>query len=349
MKTIFIVDDNKSNLYSAKTALEGVYRTYALLSADRMFKIADKITPDLILLDIDMPETDGFEAMRILKSDDRWREIPVVFLTSRNDAEAEIHGFEMGALDFISKPISPPVLIKRIETHLETDKIIKESQKALRIIHNATISVIADLVETRDETTGGHVERTQVYLELIVKELIRTGTYKDEVSEWDINVLLPSAQLHDVGKIGISDFILNKKSRLTSEEFEAIKQHCEIGERVISRIIERTDDDISLQHAKRFAAYHHEKWDGTGYPRGLRGEEIPLEGRIMAIADVYDALVSERPYKEPFSHEEAVEIIRADSGRHFDPKIAEAFLNVAEDFWVEMTLSGIKEKWGINE
>ena len=340
MKTVFIVDDNKSNLYSAKTALEGVYRTYALLSAERMFKIAERITPDLILLDIEMPETDGFEAMRILKSDERWRAIPVVFLTSRNDAEAEIRGFEMGALDFISKPISPPVLIKRIETHLETDKLIKESQRALRGIHNATISVIADLVETRDETTGGHVERTQAYLGLIVKELLRAGVYKDEVSAWDISILLPSAQLHDVGKIRISDLILNKPGKLTAEEFDSIKRHCEIGEWVISRIIERTDNDVFLHHAKRFAAYHHEKWDGTGYPRGLRGEEIPLEGRIMAIADVYDALVSKRPYKEPFSHEQAVEIIRGESGLHFDPQIVEAFLNVAEEFWVELTLSG---------
>jgi len=338
MKIIFIVDDNKSNLFSAKTALDGAYKTYALLSAERMFKMAERIIPDLILLDVDMPEMDGFEAMRILKSDERWKAIPVIFLTARNDAEAEVRGFDMGALDFINKPISPPVLIKRIETHLETDKLIKESQKALRKIHNATISVIADLVETRDETTGGHVERTQIYLELLVNELLRTGVYKDEVSAWDKSILLSSAQLHDVGKIGISDLILNKPGKLTDEEFDIIKRHCDKGELVISQIIERSDNDMSLEHAKRFAAYHHEKWDGTGYPRGLSGEAIPLEGRIMAIADVYDALVSKRPYKEPFSHEQAVEIIQKGSGTHFDPQIVEAFLNVEEDFWLELTL-----------
>ncbi|MCL2096843.1 MAG: response regulator [Oscillospiraceae bacterium] len=337
MKTVFIVDDNKSNLYSAKTALEGFYKTYALTSAERMFKIAERITPDLILLDIEMPGTDGFEAMRILKSDPRRKEIPVVFLTSRNDAEAEIRGFEMGALDFIIKPISPPVLVRRIETHLETDKLIKKSQKDLRDIHNATISVIANFIDSRDEITGGHVERTQIYLELLVKEIIRTGTYKTEMSEWDISSLLPSAQLHDVGKIKISDAILNKRGKLTAEEFESIKSHCQMGERVISRIIERTNNDVFLRHAKRFAGYHHEKWDGTGYPRGLRGEEIPLEGRIMAIADVYDALVSERPYKEPFSHEKAVEIIYGESGRHFDPKLTEAFLNIADEFRARLT------------
>ena len=304
-----------------------------------MFKIAERITPDLILLDVDMPETDGFDAMRILKSDEKWRTIPVIFLTARNDAEAEIRGFEMGAIDFISKPISPPVLIKRIETHLETDKLIKESQKALRNIHNATISVIVDLVETRDNTTGGHIERTQIYLTLLVNELLRVGTYKEEMSSWDISILLPSAQLHDVGKIGISDSILNKPGKLTDTEFEAIKRHCDKGEQVISRIIERSENDMFLEHAKRFAAYHHEKWNGTGYPRGLSNGEIPLEGRIMAIADVYDALVSKRPYKEPFSHEQAVEIIRRDSGVHFDPQIVDAFLNVAEDFWVELTIN----------
>jgi len=338
MKTIFIVDDNKSNLFSAKTALEGIYKTYALLSAERMFKILERITPDLILLDVNMPETDGFEAMQILKSDERFKSIPVVFLTARNDAETEIRGFEMGALDFIIKPFSPPVLIKRIETHIETDKLIKESQKALRDIHSATISVIADLVETRDETTGGHIERTQVYIELLVNEILRSGIYKDEVSSWDKNILLSSAQLHDVGKIGISDLILNKPGKLTGEEFDVIKRHCDKGELVISRIIERAANDVFLHHAKKFAAYHHERWDGTGYPRGLSGEEIPLEGRIMAVADVYDALVSKRPYKEPFSHEQAVEIIQKDSGTHFDPQIVEAFLNVAEDFWVESTL-----------
>ena len=207
--------------------------------------------------------------------------------------------------------------------------------------------MIADLVETRDETTGGHVERTQIYLELLVKEMIRTEIYKEEVASWDISILLPSAQLHDVGKIGISDAILNKAGKLTDDEFEIIKRHCEIGERVIERVIERTDDDIFLNHAKRFAAYHHEKWDGTGYPRGLSGEEIPLEGRIMAIVDVYDALVSVRPYKEAFSHEQAVETIRGDSGKHFDPMITEAFLNLEQEFLLKSALSGGRDHRGV--
>jgi len=332
MKTIFIVDDNDTSLMAARNALDSTYKTFALPSAAKMFKLLEKITPDLILLDVDMPETDGFQAMSVLKADVKLKSIPVVFLTAKNDAESEIHGFEMGALDFINKPFSAPVLIRRIETHIETDRIIKESQQAVRNIHNATINVIADVVESRDKVTGGHIERTQTYLEILVKELIRTGTYADEISNWELSLLLPSAQLHDVGKINVSDLILNKPGKLTDDEFALIKKHCEEGERIIDRIIDKTRDDGFLHHAKKFAGYHHEKWDGTGYPRKLRGEEIPLEGRIMAIADVYDALVSERPYKKPFSHEEAVEIIKYGSGSHFDPKIAGMFLRIAEDF-----------------
>jgi putative two-component system response regulator len=332
MKTVFIVDDNDANLLLVKNSLKGAYETFALPSAARMFKLVEKITPDLILLDVEMPEMDGFEAMRALKSSERLKGIPVAFLTAKHDAESEIRGFEMGAIDFIHKPFSPPVLVKRIESHIETDKLIKESQQDLRETHNATISVIADMVENRDKVTGGHIERTQLYLEILINELARTGTYKDEMADWDISLLLPSAQLHDVGKIAISDLILNKPSKLTPEEFAKMKEHCAEGERIIEHIIGKTKNSSFMSHAKRFAGYHHEKWDGTGYPRGLSGENIPLEGRIMAVADVYDALVSERPYKKPFSHEQAVEIIQKDSGAHFDPNIVEAFLFVADEF-----------------
>jgi putative two-component system response regulator len=335
MKTIFIVDDNDTNLLTAKTALDNTYKTFALPSAAKMFKLLEKITPDLILLDVDMPEMDGFEAMKVLKSDEKLKAIPVVFLTAKNDSESEIKGFEIGALDFINKPFSPPVLIKRIETHIEIDRLIKESQEAVRDIHNATISVISDVVESRDKVTGGHIARTQKYLELLVKEMLRTGIYADEISNWDMTILLPSAQLHDVGKINISDLILNKPGKLTDEEFTVIKTHCAEGENIIERIIGKTKDDGFLRHAKKFAASHHEKWDGTGYPRGLKGDGIPLEGRIMAVADVYDALVCERPYKKPFTHEQAVNIIKEAGGAQFDPKIIEAFITIAEDFWAE--------------
>ena len=335
MKTIFIVDDEDTNRMTAKNALDGIYRAYALPSAARMFKLIEKITPDLILLDVVMPEMDGFEVIQVLKSDERLKSVPVIFLTAKHDPCSEIRGFEAGALDFIHKPFAPSVLIKRIETHIEMDKLIKESQRAVRDIHFATVNVISDVVESRDKITGGHIERTQVYLSLLIAELARAGNCADEMAEWDLDLLLPSAQLHDVGKIIVSDLILNKPGKLTAAEFEQIKLHCTEGERIINLIIDKTKDDGFLRHAKRFAGCHHEKWDGSGYPRGLKGDEIPLEGRIMAIADVYDALVSERPYKKPFSHEQAVEIIENDSGAHFDPRIVNAFLSISEDFWAE--------------
>ncbi|MCL2411692.1 MAG: response regulator [Treponema sp.] len=332
MKTIFVVDDNDTNLMTAKTALDSIYKIFALPSAEKMFKLLERIIPDLILLDLVMPEMDGFQAISILKSDIKLKNIPVVFLTSKNDVASEIRGFEMGALDFITKPFSPPVLIKRIELHIETDKLVKDSKQAVRDIHNATISVLADMVEFRDKLTGGHIERTQRYLKILVDKLFAAGIYREEMSKWDLNLLLPSAQLHDVGKIHISDLVLNKPEKLTSEEFDLIKRHCEDGESIIDRIAAKTKDDGFLLYAKSFAGYHHERWNGTGYPRGLRGDAIPLEGRIMAIADVYDALVSERPYKKPFTHEETVEIIRKDSGTFFDQKIVEVFLDSADEF-----------------
>jgi putative two-component system response regulator len=335
MKKIFIVDDNSTNIVLAKEALDGLYKTFALPSADRMFKLLEKITPDLILLDVEMPEMDGFEALSILKANEKLKPIPVIFLTAKNDSEFEVRGFKTGAMDFIIKPFSPPVLIKRIETHLEMDKVIKESQMAVRKIRDATINVIANMVEQRDQVTGAHIDRTQRYLSILVNEMIRRGVYTDEISTWDLELLLPSAQLHDVGKIVVSDLILNKPGKLTDEEFALIKRHSAEGERIIDEIIAKSGVSGFMLHAKKFAGYHHEKWDGSGYPHGLRGEEIPLEGRIMAIADVYDALVSERPYKKPFTHEQAVDIIKKDSGTHFDPKIVEVFLAVADDFWAE--------------
>jgi putative two-component system response regulator len=335
MKIIFAVDDNETNRISAKNALETKYSAYSLPSAAKMFKLLEKITPDLILLDVDMPEMNGFEVMEALKSDPKYKSIPVIFLTGKKDPEVEIRGFELGVIDFISKPFSPPVLVRRIQTHLEIDEIVKQSLNEVHNLHNTVIGVIANLVERRDTITGCHIERTQEYLKILVEELLRTEVYVDEIESWDMNLLLPSSQLHDVGKISIKDSILNKPGKLTNDEFEEIKKHSLEGERIIDEIIDKTSAGDFLLHAKRFAGYHHEKWNGKGYPYGLSGEDIPLEGRIMAIADVYDALVSERPYKKAFTHEQAVNIIKSDSGEHFDPAIVKAFLSVSDDFWVQ--------------
>jgi len=341
MKTVFIVDDNDTNLMAAKLALSGIYKTFALPSSERMFQLLERLTPDLILLDVDMPEMDGYQTIQTLKSSSKHKSIPVIFLTAKQDAESEIRGFELGALDYINKPFSPPVLVRRIETHIETDKLIKQGQAKIFELHNATITVISDMVEKRDTVTGGHIERTQMYLEILIDALIRGEVYTEEIHAWDLNLLLPSAQLHDVGKITISDTILNKPGKLSDEEFELIKTHTTEGERIIDLITERTQDEGFLRHARLFAGCHHEKWNGKGYPRGLQGTDIPLEGRIMAVVDVYDALVCDRPYKKPFSHEEAVEIITKDSGTHFDPSIISVFTEVADAFrekFLEMAL-----------
>ena len=335
MKTIFIVDDSVTNLVAAKNVLADAYKTFTMPSASRMFQLLEKITPELILLDIEMPDMNGFEALSILKANEKFKNLPVIFLTAKSDSESEIRGFEMGAIDFINKPFSPPVLIRRIETHIELARLINQSLQAVRRVHNATINVIANMVENRDEVTGRHIDRTQKYVTILVNELIRSGIYADEMSGWHLDVLLPSAQLHDVGKITISDVILNKPGKLTPEEFDVIKRHTIEGERIIDEMIKKAEEDGFLIHAKRFAGCHHEKWNGKGYPKGICGENIPLEGRIMAVADVYDALVSERPYKGPFPHEQAVDIIRKESGIHFDPSLVEAFLKVERDFGIE--------------
>jgi len=210
-------------------------------------------------------------------------------------------------------------------------------------LQGAIVSVLADMIENRDKITGGHVERTSQYVKILIKEMKARGLYAEETRDWNVDAFVSSARLHDVGKITISDLILNKPGKLTDDEFETIKTHAFEGERIICKIIAQTYDvdDNFLQNAKLIAGNHHERWDGTGYPRKLKGENIPLQGRIMAIVDVYDALVSDRPYKKAFSHEKAVEIIKDDAGKHFDPKIADVFLDIKDKFMVKETRTSV--------
>jgi putative two-component system response regulator len=330
MKTIFVVDDSDTNLSMAEAVLEDQYRVMTMPSAAKMFNLLGKIIPDLILLDIEMPEMDGFEALKKLKSESAWMEIPVIFLTGRNNAEVEAHGFELGAVDFITKPFSAPVLINRLKTHLGIDDIIRERTEKLHALQNSIVAVLADMVETRDKGTGGHIERTSMYIDILIKEMKERGVYSEEIGGWDLEKIVSSARMHDLGKISITDTIVNKPGKLTDDEYEAMKGHAKEGERIIDEIISRTGEGDFLLNAKLFAGTHHERWDGKGYPRGLKGTEIPLQGRIMAIVDVYDALVSERPYKRAFSDDEAINIIMQNSGTHFDPKIADLFYEVRE-------------------
>jgi len=338
-KTVFVVDDNDTNLSMAKEALKEQYRVMTLPSAAKMFTMMEKITPDLILLDIEMPEMDGFEALQILKENGAIATIPVIFLTSMTDAAVEVRGFQLGVIDFITKPFSAPVLTNRIRTHLDIDGLIRErtaqlQEKTIQLQHlqNAIIFGFADLVEGRDEGTGGHVERTATYIKILLEAMEEKGLYSQEIAELDKELFVSSARLHDVGKICISDIILNKPGKLTDEEFEIMKTHTTEGEKAIDQIASRTDNVEFLRNAKLFAGCHHERWDGNGYPRKISGEDIPIQGRLMAFADVYDALVSVRPYKKPFTSDEAVSIIMENAGAQFDPEISKVFLEVKEQF-----------------
>ena len=342
MKTIFVVDDNTVNLVTADETLSDYYNVITLASASTLFDFLNNTIPDLILLDIMMPDIDGFEALKRLRANARYAHIPVIFLTSKRDAATEALGFEMGVIDFISKPFSPPVLLNRIRTHLHIEDIIIErtakiveqtevlkqrTEKLLRL-QNSMTSVLAGMVENRDRLTGEHISRTTGYIKILLDAMVKRGVYAEEMKKWDFDVVISSARMHDLGKIIITDLILNKPEKLTEGEFDIIKTHPAEGERIIDDIINESGDEAFLQNAKLFAGYHHEQWDGKGYPHGLAGTEIPLQGRIMAIADVYDALVSDRPYKKAFTHEEAVDIILKNKGKQFDPQIVDVFYEV---------------------
>jgi len=332
MKTIFVVDDSDTNLSMAEKALDKLYRVMTMPSAAKMFSFLEKILPDLILLDIEMPDTDGFTALEKLKSNNSWTNIPVVFLTGRTDTEVEVRGFQNGAVDFILKPFSEPVLVNRIRTHLNIDELIRERSAQLSRLQNGIVSVLANIVESRDKDTGGHIERTSAYIKILVTEMKKRGVYKEIISDWDTEKIIASARMHDLGKISITDLIVNKPGKLTEEEYEIMKTHAAEGVRIIDRIIAQTGEGEFLHNARLFAGSHHERWDGKGYPNMLKGEDIPLQGRIMAVVDVYDALISERPYKKAFTNEEAVQIIMENAGTHYDPKIAEVFFDVKDLF-----------------
>ncbi|MFP3155169.1 response regulator [Lachnospiraceae bacterium ZAX-1] len=350
---IIIVDDNIANLRIGKTALADTYDVFTVLSAAKLFDLLERNQPDMILLDVDMPEMDGYKTIRILKSKPETRDIPVIFLTAKSDPDNELEGLSLGAIDYIAKPFLPPLLRKRVEVHLTVEvqkrtleaqalelqyfnknlqRLVEEKTGKVFELQKTILKTVADLVESRDDITGGHVERTQCGLKLLVETLQEVGLYRDEMQNWDIELLTQSSQLHDVGKIAISDQILNKPGKLTPEEFEEMKKHTTIGVKIIERIQASTSESDFLTHAKIFAEAHQEKWDGSGYPAGLAGDEIPLQGRLMAIVDVYDALVSTRPYKKAFSHEEAKRIIIEGKGTHFDPVLVEVFEQMSDQF-----------------
>ena len=350
-KKIIMLDDDVTNLTVARNALIDKYDIFTVPTAEKLFHLLSKVTPDLILLDIEMPGANGYEVIKKLKSSASTAEIPIIFLTALTDPKSESKGLGLGAVDYITKPFSYQLLLQRIDIHLlvedqkkelknygsNLEAMVSEKTKTIFELQNSIMKIVAELVECRDNVTGGHIERTQNYLRLLLEIMLRHNIYAEAVSSWDSNLFVMSSLLHDVGKISIRDNILLKPDKLTKEEYEEIKKHCLAGVEIIERIERTTKENVFLQYAKVLAASHHERWDGTGYPYGLKGEEIPLQGRLMAIVDVYDALTNERPYKSGYTHEKSVEIIREELGSHFDPALGTLFLTHEQDFKIIMT------------
>ena len=336
-KIILMVDDVALNHATARDVLQGTYEVYEALSAAEGFEILQKVIPDLILLDIVMPEMNGMDMLRELKKTPAYKSIPVIFLTADTSPEAEVEGFDLGIVDYITKPFVPTVMKKRIETQIalaeyerdleaKVDQKVEEMEKMYDII---TVS-FAGLVESRDGVTGGHLKNTSIYFSAFMEHLKMLPKYRNYLPAVIARKACRCAPLHDIGKIAIKDAVLQKPASLSDSEFDKMKLHAIIGGDIFDFIKERIPDKDFADIAGKIARYHHERWDGNGYPDGLKGEEIPLVARIMSIVDVYDALTSERPYKRPFSHEKAMGLIAEGSGTQFDPGLVEEFLSVSD-------------------
>ena len=318
---LLLVDDEPVNLRVLKQLLGKDYILYFAKSGDEALKLAEKQRPDLILMDVMMPEMTGFQACTHLKKTSGLKHIPVIFVTALNDATDEAEGFAVGGVDYITKPISPPVVLARVKTHLS---LVKSEE--LRRTRMQVIQRLGRAAEYKDNETGMHVLRMSHFSKIIA---LAYG-----FSEARADMLLHAAPMHDIGKIGIPDSIMLKPGRLTDSEFEVMKTHPKIGAEILG------DADSDLMNLARIVALtHHEKWDGTGYPEGLAGEDIPIEGRIVAVADVFDALTSRRPYKEAWPVDKTLDFMHSQSGIHFDPALI-ALLDQCLDDILE-----VKERW----
>lgn len=347
-QTILVVDDVSSNIMYASALLqEEGYCAKGAASGRQALEIAAATPPDLILLDVEMPNMDGYEVCRALKTNPRTEDIPVIFLTGRRTPEDEERGLLLGAVDYLSKPISPPILAARVRTHLtlraahlalarenaDLDAEVNRRLNELHAVQDITMLAMTKLARIRDNETGHHIQRTQTYVSVLISHLRDHPRFKDYFASVDTELLAKSASLHDIGKIGIPDAILLKPGKLTEDEFETMKQHTTLGRDAITAIgSDLAEYETFLEFAREIAYSHHEKWDGSGYPRGLSGEDIPVSARLMAVADVYDALISARPYKAPMTHFEAIRIMENGKGTHFDPDILNAFLHANQIF-----------------
>jgi putative two-component system response regulator len=358
--TILVVDDTPQNLMVLGELLQPLYGVRVANSGERALRAARaEPPPDQILLDVMMPGLDGHEVMRRLRDDPATQGIPVIFVTAMGATEDEERGLALGAVDYISKPINPPIVLARVRTHLElkrardhlarqNDWLEAEVERRARenlLVRDVTIRALACLSEARDNETGRHILRTQAYVGILARHLAASPRFAAALEGRRLDLIVKAAPLHDIGKVGIPDRILLKPGKLTPEEFEVMKTHPRIGAEAIGKAMRQAlaeaDDAAAqqangaftfLQTAQEIALSHHEKWDGSGYPAGLAGDAIPVAARIMALADVFDALMTRRVYKEAMSLEDTTRIIAEGRGRHFDAEIVDAFLECRADF-----------------
>ena len=346
--TILIVDDVPENLHVLSELLRPQYRVLAATHGAAALRIAQGTPkPDLILLDVMMPEMDGYDVLAALQDDQKTSDIPVLFVTALADAGDEELGLRLGAVDYITKPIKPTVALARVRAQLDAKRArdwlrsqndFLESEVAKRMEENdltqqISIRALAHLAEIRDPETGNHLLRTQGYVHRLATGLKANPRYSSILNDWFIDLVSRSAPLHDIGKVGIPDHILLKPAKLSPEEWEVMKTHAKLG----SDAIQKAENDVELplpflSVAKEIAHWHHEKWDGSGYPDGLAGNAIPLSARMMALADVFDALISVRAYKAAMPYEEARKIILDGKGTHFDPDLVDVFIGAFDDF-----------------
>jgi putative two-component system response regulator len=346
--TILVVDDTADNLSLMSELLKDIYKVKVANSGEKALKyVQGDHKPDLILLDIMMPGLSGYDVIRELKANPDTRSIPVIFLTAMSAAEDEKKGLEMGAADYVTKPISPPIVLARVKTQLENkaaadflrdqnvylETEVTKRTRELSAIQDVTILAMASLAETRDSDTGNHIRRTQYYVKALAEKLQTSPRFVQFLTNQTIDMLFKSAPLHDIGKVGIPDRILLKPGRFEPHEFEIMKTHTTLGRDAILHAEKQLGMQVEfLNLAKEIAYFHQEKWDGSGYPTGESGDDIPISARLMAVADVYDALISRRVYKEGMPHEKAVSIIKEGRGSHFDPDIVDAFLDLQNEF-----------------
>ncbi len=342
--TLLIVDDTPQNIDILVETLAEKYELLVATDGREALESVEEQQPDLVLLDIEMPEMNGFETCQRLKGDERTRDIPVIFLTANSEIDQKTKGFRLGAVDYITKPFDIQEIQARVETQLSVkmardvlknqknllENMVRKRTREVIQTQEITIRMAASLAETRDNETGNHILRTQRYVRILAEELSRLPRFAGELTPSKIDLLVKSAPLHDVGKIGVPDAVLLKTGKLTDREFDEMKKHTLYGREALAKAEEREGRDQPgksfLRFAREIAYGHHEKWNGRGYPAGLEGEAIPLSCRIMAIADVYDALISPRVYKKAFSHARACSIIEEEKGSHFDPAVARCFL-----------------------